>query len=416
MGCLLCLAYERTQKAIAELVFHIRGCLQLSSAVMRTFALNCHHIEFLCLAGCRSASAASVAYFLASLPFLKSLDVSGLASISNNTLEIISHHCSNLTMLNASYCRSLTVTGLSSIAKRCSKLMDLQLAHCTGLDDEALFVIASLPQLKRLNIAHCPLVTDHGLVHLSKSLSMPVFRLLNVSNCPQVSDAGLTPLVTEAKGLKTLELANCRHLTDNAVSAISMNCSSLEHLDLEECIHITDAALNGIALHLSTCIKAISLSYCDSITDEGAIALLRGCQHLERLELDNCSRITDQLLRAIGVGLGGGQLRELELWDCRGVSQGAIYQLVKAISNANNSNSGQGAKASNRGDYSSNSVPNTTHSQRDNQPHQHALRVRSFYTRSHERRPAASSGNANVSQHSDQGGVTRQGRPSCTVF
>ncbi|TPX39885.1 hypothetical protein SeMB42_g06200 [Synchytrium endobioticum] len=378
---------------------NFRGCLQLTSAVMRVFAVNCHNIEYLCLTGL--------------------LDVSGLASINSGTLDIVSSHCINLTSLNASYCRSLTVVEIGSLVRGCRKLTNLQLAHCTGLDDEALLRISILPRLKVLNVSHCPLISDHGLVHLSKGHSISEFQFLKISNCPQVSDAGLIPLIAQAKELNTLEVANCRHLTDNVVNTLAMSCPYIRHLDLEECIHITDAALHSIAMNLGAMsMEVIVLSFCDAITDDGAMALLRGCPNLEKLEVDNCSRITDQLLCAIGDGLAGGRLKVLELWDCRGVSPNAIYQLVKVKSRHHyNSSNNIGSSGSSSGSSNASSA-GSIKGLDVQESKQQVLKVKSFYTRSHERR-RPSPGSVLGTHTAEQSGHARRGRPSiasCNIF
>ncbi|TPX33504.1 hypothetical protein SmJEL517_g03665 [Synchytrium microbalum] len=362
---------------------NFRGCLQLTSAVMRAFAVNCHNIEFLCLAGCRSAGPASIAYLLAKSPSLKTLDFSGLGSVNNTTLEILSSHCPTLVSLKASFCRTITVVGITALARGCPQLSDLQLAHCGGLDDDAVSMMATLHGLKRLVLASCPFITDQALISLSKSESVGTLRLLNISNCPLVTDVGLVVMVKATRNLGTLEVAGCRLLTDVAVTTVATNCPRLHHLDLEECVQVTDNALITVSAHLNNTLQAISLSYCDAITDEGALSLLRQCRYLEHLELDNCSRITNEVLLFIGrEGIASG-LKELAVWDCRLLSPS---QLVAVGSTS-------------------------------------GVKIRSFYTRSQEGRSNTNNNN-NHNNHNNlpmpmnliNNNNARRGRPSCNIF
>ncbi|KAF9903209.1 hypothetical protein EC991_004075 [Linnemannia zychae] len=119
--------------------------------------------------------------------------------------------------------------------------------------------------------------------------------------------------------LRRLELSGCEDLTDEGLILLAQNCTRLRLLDLEEVSLLTDASLRAFGMHLSK-LERLSLSYCENVTDQGIIRMLRPapnpttlstanntimanpdsasqcCRRLVYLELDNCLLITDRLL------------------------------------------------------------------------------------------------------------------------
>lgn len=121
--------------------------------------------------------------------------------------------------------------------------------------------------------------------------------------------------------LRRLELSGCESFTDEGLIILAQNCTRLRLLDLEDVNLLTDASLRAFGMYLPK-LERLSLSYCENVTDQGIIRMLRPapnpttlstanntviannvdsaaslcCKRLVYLELDNCVLITDRLL------------------------------------------------------------------------------------------------------------------------
>lgn len=121
--------------------------------------------------------------------------------------------------------------------------------------------------------------------------------------------------------LRRLELSGCESLGDEGLIILAQNCTRLRLLDLEDVNLLTDASLRAFGMYLPK-LERLSLSYCENVTDQGIIRMLRPapnpttlstanntviannadsaaslcCKRLVHLELDNCLLITDRLL------------------------------------------------------------------------------------------------------------------------
>ncbi|KAF9549562.1 hypothetical protein EC957_003514 [Mortierella hygrophila] len=121
--------------------------------------------------------------------------------------------------------------------------------------------------------------------------------------------------------LRRLELSGCESFGDEGLIILAQNCTRLRLLDLEDINLLTDASLRAFGLYLPK-LERLSLSYCENVTDQGIIRMLRPapnpttlstanngvfannadnaaslcCRRLVYLELDNCLLITDRLL------------------------------------------------------------------------------------------------------------------------
>ncbi|KAF9096957.1 hypothetical protein BGX23_010133 [Mortierella sp. AD031] len=124
-----------------------------------------------------------------------------------------------------------------------------------------------------------------------------------------------------SRHLRRLELSGCESFGDEGLVHLAQTCTRLRLLDLEDVNLLTDASLRAFGLYLQK-LERLSLSYCENVTDQGIIRMLRPaphpttlstattaamlnnanaeaslcCRKLVYLELDNCLLITDRLL------------------------------------------------------------------------------------------------------------------------
>ncbi|CAO3607508.1 unnamed protein product [Cunninghamella blakesleeana] len=335
-------------------VANFRGCIQLTSNMLRVLSKSCYNTEVLCLKDCRGLSTPSIGCFLKASHHLRILDLSGLESVKNSTLSIIGQQPLNqLEELNINWCRNITgegIQGLFLLKKKENQedqeddndeymkkkkesddknnnndndndnirllpsLKILKINGCKMLDDYTMQLIASkLPNLQQLSLASCTYIKDHTLITFLKHLSTPsTLTHLNLSNCVQLTDKILGPLAKYCPQLTHLELAGCNALTDINIAHFILKSKppTLTCLDLEDVSNITGHTIKMLADHQPK-LKRLCVTNCTLIDDDAIEYLIvkGSCQQLEHLELDGCS-INDDCLDKIATHLGYRQQQQ----------------------------------------------------------------------------------------------------------
>ena len=144
-------------------------------------------------------------------------------------------------------------------------------------------------------------------------------RALNIANRPDLTDLQLRQLLDRQPDLSTIELRNCPKLSDDSLyflSEIKHNLHSLTWIGASSATNVGFATffqrsenLSQINLSSTSCdpkiysklffqkrLRALDLSFCP-VTDE-TFREIRA--PLEYLNLQGCSRITDETLYALG--------------------------------------------------------------------------------------------------------------------
>ena len=105
---------------------------------------------------------------------------------------------------------------------------------------------------------------------------------------------------------------------DNArLISIANGCPKLQSLNIDNCSNITDDGIRALANGLPQ-LQSLNISCCDKITDEGITALANGLPQLQSLNIDGCHKITDEGIRALASGLR--QLQSLNTASCRKIT------------------------------------------------------------------------------------------------
>jgi hypothetical protein len=118
-----------------------------------------------------------------------------------------------------------------------------------------------------------------------------------------VQASHLEILLVRAVNIRVLKLNRCPQFDLQATRALISLCnSSLEELYLHCCPRITNdcliwiggkGSLSGIGLSK---LRALDISHCSGISDNGLVALANGCRKLRFLNLENLHEITDKSL------------------------------------------------------------------------------------------------------------------------
>lgn len=233
------------------------------------------------MSGCSSVTTQSLHCLLTQSPLLEILSLKGMSSVTNETCEILSRHCPRLTSLNLSRCKNLTGAGIRSFAS---------------------FAVArakSLP-LAELRLSGLKGITDGTMTTLGKAA--PYLQVLDLSYCRDLHNSSLDAFVAceEDHALDSIFLTGRQAgRNSNDGRRFRRRITHLRHLSLSYCTLLTDIACS----HLAYAVPQLELLELAGIggelKDDGVVRLLETLPNLRKLDLEDASDITDDVLQAI---------------------------------------------------------------------------------------------------------------------
>ncbi|EOD49150.1 putative f-box domain protein [Neofusicoccum parvum UCRNP2] len=235
--------------------------------------------------------------------FYRDIPADALVNIITSAGPFVEH-------LNISWCNNIDTRGIRKVIEGCPNLKDLRAGEVRGWDDvDFMSELFKRNTLERLILMNCDSVNDDSLAALVEGVDSEIdvltgraivpprkLKHLDLTRCRGLTDIGIKKLAYNLPELEGLQLSKCSTLTDNALQTILPTFPSLTHLDLEELDELTNATLQTLAAapcnaHLSH----LSISYCELLGDAGMLPVLKSCNKLQTLDMDN-TRVSDLVL------------------------------------------------------------------------------------------------------------------------
>lgn len=205
-----------------------------------------------------------------------------------------------------------------SFAQNCPAILEIDLHGCSLVNSSSVTsLMATLPNLRELRLAHCTSIDDMAFLELPKHHSMDSLRILDLTACENIRDESVERIVQSAPRLRNLVLAKCRFITDRAVWAICKLGKNLHYVHLGHCSNITDAAVIQLVKSCNR-IRYIDLACCNRLTDM-SVQQLATLPKLRRIGLVKCQLITDDSIFALArpkVSVGVSCLERVHLSYC----------------------------------------------------------------------------------------------------
>ena len=239
---------------------------------MKLIAESCPNIEHLYI---------SKSYYLDHEMDKLEFDDVGLCAIANA--------CSHLVDVNLNRRLHIKEIGIGSLVRSCKNLKILDLDCCVNVTDISLKMIGEATCIEELHLGCCDLISDLGLEYLVDGDLKYCLTTLYLYNCDRITDNGIIHL-KKLVSLRTLNLSRCgANITDHGVVALC-ELPNLEILYLDFLTNITDISLLEIG---RKCLKMweLSLMGCERITSVGLHAL-SDLHRLSYLTLVRCPRIS----------------------------------------------------------------------------------------------------------------------------
>ena len=236
------------------------------------------NLRVLVLKECPSVMPEDILYLIQDSYLLKTVNLKkSLSAVNDDVLEQLSR-CRQLNGLRIEQGFDISWVGVHSILEKCTDLQHLELINCPLLDVQAIKPMNALPwtfdeskdflkmpflSLSYLDISKCRGIDDEFLWGIS--LRCPNLTVLNVSHCSLVTDQGML-LLHRLLNLKSLLLSGCYLLTDKGIENYFQGSNLLlEDLDISMCTFITDQGLAMIFRFLSN-VKTVNLAECSGIS------------------------------------------------------------------------------------------------------------------------------------------------------
>jgi hypothetical protein len=197
--------------------------------------------------------------------------------------------------LNLTNCEQLTGHGIAESVRCITSLQAITLDGCQGLGDDALHALKRFtPSLRLLSLQKCHLMSDAALIALFHTCSK--LKVLNLNYCPQVSDATLGALASCCRDLELLHVSLCSGVSDEGLYEFAMTCNpkSLTSMDLSYCRGVGDDAIEVLAKRCSH-VQFLNLQGLSRVTDHGVKAVTHNMWQLTHLNLEDLFLVTDDV-------------------------------------------------------------------------------------------------------------------------
>ena len=225
--------------------------------------------------------------------------------LTNEQLQEVATACPNLKMLDLSDCYNITdaVKGLPK------DLKELNLNYCDQINNE----IKHLPKgLKKLYLGGCVEITDTSIENLS-----PDLEELDLTYCGEITDEVIKKL---PKDLKKLNLTNCKKLTvailkdlpkdiqldlTNCNKALVCGWKAVEDNNNPDKIALKEKQLENELAMAKTAGKSLEeLSFENKfVTDKQLQEVLNACPNLKKLDLTDCTLLSDAIINSLPTSL-----------------------------------------------------------------------------------------------------------------
>ena len=309
--------------------------------------LSFTHLTAINLQGCISLTTRSIHHLLMCSPFLQSICLKGLSVVTNATCAIISTYCPGLISLNVGRCLNMDadgVRGLASAALSRGELLllrELRLSGLKNIDDSMMRALGkAAPYLEVLDLSYgrqlhnsaieAFVACDFGgtesdnpetktVLVSSRDLGrepndgskmrrrLTRLRHLSFSYCILLTDETCSNLAYSVPDLEFLEMAGIgADMKDEGLIRLVKTTPKIRRLDLEDATEITDDLLAALTppphpdtstpeTHPGHALEHLIISYASRLTDGALLALIRGCARLKHLAADN-TRIGNAVL------------------------------------------------------------------------------------------------------------------------
>lgn len=316
----------------------------------------------------------SLHHLLIHSPLLQQLYIKGSKAMKNATCEVLAEHCQRLVSLDASRCPELDTDGIQSLCNpalyhgRTLPLKELRIMGMRRVNKVMFTKLGKVaPDLEVLDVSYAPQMhnaymdafcavtdddLDYGVPYVILSAHeagrqevgryyrrVTKLRHLNLSCCPLLTDTVCSNLAYAVPQLEFLELAGIESLEDDGLVHLLQTTPYIRRLDLEDASSISDDVIHALTplappsphspVEPGHYLEHIVISHADDITNETLLVFIRACPRLVTLEADNTLISSTVIREFVNLSrLRKAQNANIVAVDCRGVSERLVKELA----------------------------------------------------------------------------------------
>jgi F-box/leucine-rich repeat protein 14 len=254
---------------------------------------------------------------IAALPRLQNLNLEGSGqSVDDNAIRPLSR-CKSLARLHVGGFSRLSQNGVL-LAASCPTLRFIALDSVNSVSDAVLARLAGT-NISAFHLDQCSSLTEKGLEAFFLAVRE---RLLDLHlGYSKLSDRSMEKLA-DCRLLEELSLYGCGDLSDNGFALLA-RLPALARLDLSQCTKLTDAGLKALVTRNSL-LTHLNLYNCSRVTSEG-IRVLAQCAKLQCLELFGLDNVTADAVSEVLSAVRG--LTRVDVGGCRNISPRELKEL-----------------------------------------------------------------------------------------
>ena len=191
-------------------------------------------------------------------------------------------------------------------------LMDEFQCPTSFTDDDLIRMVPNFRKLRSLAFFRCKNISNEALKHVAQNWPEDKVKLkeLIMYECDKISDEGLHPLLASCKDIKTLFLSGTK-LSPYFLGIVGATCQSIRKLVLGVKGNLWERNITKI----------------QNVTNDGILAIAKGCALLRNLNLNHCEQVTDQTLRHLAQHCR--DLKSLEIYGCTKISVDGVIEAVR---------------------------------------------------------------------------------------
>jgi EIN3-binding F-box protein len=229
----------------------------------------------------------------------------------------------------------------------------VDLSNCRISDESIRFISQGFPNLNRLVLKGCPLLTDSALLYLGEKLAN--LKHIDISDCTLISTAGVRALVEKLRELSSFHAKGCKKISGDGMKLVTANsllkelslsgnlfsdsgvkktikgCFKLSQFELHEAGLITGKSLLFIATGCPSLERLVLTGCAALVASDELVTLAEQCPILTHLELSGCAEIDSQTLLKIGTKLP--HVRHLTLESKIDIHEDIVEQFLLDLPN-----------------------------------------------------------------------------------
>jgi len=206
----------------------LTDCVGLGDAGVQMIVRSCAQLNCLYLRRCVHVTDVGIKYLASYCTALRELSISDCLQVTDFGMYELARLGANLRYLSVAKCDQISDAGIKHIGRHCYKLRYLNLRGCEAVSDDSLEVLArSCSRLRALDLGKCD-ITDRGLRLLAEHC--PNLKKLSVKSCELVTDEGVRSIAYYCRGLRQLNIQDCL-ITVEGYRAVKKFCRKciIEH-------------------------------------------------------------------------------------------------------------------------------------------------------------------------------------------